>query len=398
MRVLLITDNHAPTGGAEKYFFELKEKLQGNTELEVFSLGFGKAAANGSDYTVLPATRSKWSKLLWQIFTHRPTLRKIRKAIARFHPDVIHLHNNKQHSAAVLKAVAGYHVVQTIHDYSIVCPAALNLHKNLQPCATGFKLGCFWQHQLKFNRVIYLGLVVSFMMMKMRMQKTVRHFMTVSPLLADYMQKNALHPVTYIPPFHHEQPINLTPPATGHFLYAGHFGAHKGTHLLIEEFALACKQNPNLRLTLAGSGDNEVKLRELVKHHHLVQHVTFTGWLDDLTALYQAHFAVIAPSIVMEAFGLIISEAMSHQRPVIGSNRGSIPWLVEDEVNGLIFDPVKKGDLARQMLRLAENPVWAQELGKQGREKMRGFINNDASLEKILLIYKNSAHSSGRQP
>lgn len=393
MRVLLITDNHAPTGGAEKYFFELKEKLQGNAELEVFSLGFGKAAASGSDYTVLPAARSKWSKLWWQIFTHRDTLRQLRKAIARFHPDVIHLHNNKQHSAAVLKAIHGYHVVQTIHDYSIVCPAALNLHKNLQPCATGFKLRCFWQHQVKFNRLVYLGQVVSFMMMRKRMQKTVRQFMTVSPLLAEYMQKNALQPVTYIPPFHHQPPAASAPPTAGHFLYAGNYGAHKGTNLLIEEFALACKQNPNLHLTLAGSGENEMKLRELVNQYDLHHHVTFAGWLDDLTALYQTHFAIIAPSIVMEAFGLLISEAMSHQRPVIGSNRGSIPWLVDDEKTGLIFDPVQKGDLARQMLRLAANPEWAHTLGINGSEKIQRIMNNDAALEKMITVYKSQAGS-----
>jgi glycosyltransferase involved in cell wall biosynthesis len=392
MRILLLTDNHAPTGGAEKYFFALKEKLKLQADLTIFSLGFGQCASNGTDYSVLPATRSKWSKLFWQIFRHRRTYQQLRQHIQQFQPDVIHLHNIKQHSAAIFTAVTGYPVVQTIHDYSIVCPAALNLHQNLQACKTGFKRSCFWEHQLKFNRLIYLGLVFSFIVMRKRLRKTIDHFIPVSPLLADYMRAQALQPVTYIPPFKPEiiNSANIAP-QHGHFLYAGHLGAHKGTQLLIAEFAIACTDNPHLHLTIAGSGVNEKELHELAAQHRVTHQITFAGWLDNLDLLYQSHFAVIAPSIVMEAFGLIITEAMSHQRPVIGSNRGSIPWLIDDQQTGLIFDPATPGDLAAKMLQLAADPALAQRLGKNGYKKMQQFIDNDTALQQIISLYKTTA-------
>ncbi|HTM63727.1 MAG TPA: glycosyltransferase family 4 protein [Gammaproteobacteria bacterium] len=391
MRVLLITDNHSPTGGAEKYFFELKKNLQERPDLEVFSLGFGKYAETGNDFQILRATRNKMSKLFWQIFRHPRTYRQLRHAITQINPDVIHLHNIKQHSAALLKAISGYRVVQTIHDYSIVCPSAMNLHQDLLPCASGFRLSCFWQHHHKFNKLIYLGLVSSFMMMQKRLKKSVNQFMTVSPLLAEYMQKNGLHPVTYVPPFKNKVASTSQTPKAGHFLYAGNFGAHKGTNLLIEEFALACQQNPDLHLTLAGSGENETQLHHLVKQNKLENNVTFIPWMNDISELYLSHFAVIAPSIVMEAFGLLISEAMSHQRPVIGSNRGSIPWLIEDNHTGLIFDPVKKGDLADKMLQLANDTEHAKQLGKNGYEKISRLMDTDHALQKIIGVYESAS-------
>lgn len=393
MRVLLITDNHTASGGAEKYFFELKDRLKSIPTFSVYSLGFGPHEEKGEDYRVFRTTRSKGAKLFWQIFRHPLIYRKLKQEIKRFKPDVIHLHNAKQHSAAILKSIQSYPVVQTIHDYSILCPVAHNIHKNWQPCATGFRRACFWQHQLKFKPLTYLGLVLSFTLLRRRIKKSVKQFLTVSPLLAEYLRKNDFQPVSFIPPFKKEIfPSFSSPPQPGHFLFAGNLDTHKGVFLLIEEFALALKQNSHLFLTIAGSGPEEKTLRALIKQHGLAGHVTFTGWLNDLDLLYQTHFATIVPSLWMEAFGLIITESMNHQRAVIGSNRGSIPWLVDDHHTGLIFDPLKKGDLAEKMLSLAANPELARKLGCHGYAKLQTFIDNEASMRKIVEIY----HKKGR--
>lgn len=388
MRILLLTDQHAATGGAEKYFFALKSALQQLPGWQVHSLGFSQEEMVGDDFQTLPTTRTKWSKLFWQIFTHRRTLKKLRAAITTFKPDVIHLHNIKQHTPAILRAVRGYRVVQTIHDYSSVCPAALNLHKDWNPCPTGFQFSCFWQHQLKFNRAIYLGLVLSYLLNRKRSHRAVHHFITVSPLLADYLKKQQYQPVSYIPPFKNEVVACTTEPNPNHFLYAGQLGAYKGTEILLKEFALAVAENPHLQLTIAGSGEHEQALRQLAKQLQIENHLHFTGWLDDLTPLYQSHLAVIAPSLVMESFGLVISEAMSHGRATIGSNRGSIPWLVTHNESGLIFNPHLSGDLAKSILQLSNNPDLAKALGANARKRLDHLINNPTTLNQIITLYQ----------
>ena len=391
MRILLITDHHKPTGGAEKYFFELKEKLQIETCHDVFSLGFDTTDKKGKDYQTLAIASSNWSKLLWQLLPHPRITWRLKKAIRQFNPDVIHLHNIKQQTAALLRAVQGYPVIQTVHDYHPVCPTSHNIHKNFQPCETGFQRACFWQHQLKFNRLIYLALTASFLLNRRRLKKTIRQFITVSPPLERQVKAHYPQPVTYIPPFIQKDHDNRAiTPMTGHFLFAGVLDKHKGVILLLDEFALALKKRPDLHLTLAGTGPEETRLKRLSAAYGIQQQITFAGWQTDLTLLYQTHFAAIVPSIWMEAFGLVLTEAMAHQRPVIGSNRGAIPWLVADGQTGLIFDPVKKGDLAAKMLTLANQPELARQWGLCGQLKLHRMINNEKSLQHLLKLYETT--------
>src|SRR5580658_4900201 len=122
MRILLITDNHTPTGGAENYFFDLKDRLKKMPGIEVFSMGFGPIKIYGHDYYVLKGLKSKIFRLLWQVIIHPVVYFKLRRQISEFQPDVIHIHNIKQYAASLLKAIKPYPVVQTIHDYGVICP------------------------------------------------------------------------------------------------------------------------------------------------------------------------------------------------------------------------------------------------------------------------------------
>src|SRR5688572_14039445 len=156
MRILLITDTHNITGGAEKYFFDLKERLANTPGITVYSIGFGSKAI-GSNFFVLPGLKSKIAKLFFQLIFHPNIFFALRKQIREFNPDVIHLHNVKQYTCSVLKAIKPYPVVQTIHDFTLICPTGLNLHKDQKVCETGLRRRCFWQHQTKYNKLTYLG-------------------------------------------------------------------------------------------------------------------------------------------------------------------------------------------------------------------------------------------------
>src|SRR5687768_4733870 len=127
MRILLITDNHTPSGGAEHYFFDLKNRLKNLSGFEIFSLGFGPKEEKGADFLVLKSLNSNMSKFIWRILFHPFIYLKLRNYIRKIKPDVIHLHNTKQYTISLLKAIKPYPVVQTIHDYSYICPTAQNI-------------------------------------------------------------------------------------------------------------------------------------------------------------------------------------------------------------------------------------------------------------------------------
>jgi len=390
MRIVLITDNHTPAGGAEKYFFDLKERLKHVPGIEIYSMGFGPDHASGNDYFVLKKLTSNVSKLIWQVIFHPVVYLKLRRQLKKIRPDVIHIHNVKQYTVSLLRAIKPYPIVQTIHDYGVICPTAHNIHKDYQPCLSGMRMKCFWQHQVKYNPIVYLGLVYSFFKLRKRLRKTVKKFFAPSPLLVEYLKKNHFNDATYIAPFRKEkQSYTFDKIKPYHFLFAGNLGTHKGIYTLLDEFALAYQDNNQLSLTIAGTGPEEARLRNRTKELGLEKNVFFLGWQTTLENEYAKCAAVICPSLWMEAFGLVITEAMSYARPVIGSNRGSPPWLIDDHQTGFIFNPLKKGDLAERLLIVAGNVNLIKKLGTNGHEKLQRLIDNEAVLNQIVALYRD---------
>ena len=395
MRILLITDNHSRTGGAEHYFFDLKNRLKKIPGFQVFSLGFGRRHESGEDYTIFKSLKTKPAKLLWQILFHPFMYYRLRKAIKKIHPDIIHIHNIKQYTTTLLYAIADYPVVQTIHDYGVICPTAHNIHKDYQACPTGLRKNCFWQHRVKYNLLSYLGISYSFFSIRKKLKKIVKHFFAPSPLLVSYLEQNQFTPATCVIPFKQDSADacfeTLNP---YHFLFAGNLGTHKGINLLLEEFTLAHQKNNQLTLTLVGAGPLAKSSQKEINRLGLEKNILLKGWKENLMLEYQECAAVIFPSIWLEAFGLIITEAMNHARPIIGSNRGSLPWLIDDKQTGLIFNPLIKGDLAEKILSLAGNKDLIMQFGQRGQEKLTTLIDNEKCLQQLIEVYEHHVHAT----
>ncbi|HEX4044461.1 MAG TPA: glycosyltransferase family 4 protein [Gammaproteobacteria bacterium] len=392
MRILLITDNHTLTGGAEHYFFDLKEKLKKHAM--VYSIGFGPQPAVGEDYFIFKSLTNHFTKLFWRFFVHPILYLRLRRLIKTFKPDVIHLHNIKQYPLTLLQAIKSYPTVQTTHDYSLICPTAQNLHKDGQVCPTGLRFTCFWQHHVKHPLLAYFLLTCCFFRIRHKTRKAINHYLAPSPLLADYLIKNQLAPVTYLPPFKKEliSSPNFSAIKPQQFLFVGQLAAHKGIDLLLEEFAIACRQNPALKLVMAGSGAEEPRYRKKIAALGLHAQVQLVGWQQQsaLERLYQEAIGVIFPSTGMESFGMVITESMGQARPVLGIQRGTSAWLVEDEETGLLFDPFQQGHLAEKILRLAGNLELAEKLGMGGFKKWQQWADNEAVLQQLLGVYEST--------
>ena len=85
------------------------------------------------------------------------------------------------------------------------------------------------------------------------------------------------------------------------------------------------------------------------------RHVVFTGRRDDIPAVTAAFDVAVLPSY-REAQGLTILEAMALSRPVVASNVGGIPEMIEDGVTGLLVPPHDPPALAAAIVRLLQRP------------------------------------------
>lgn len=389
MKILLITDSHNPNaGGAEKYFFTLKNALTNSSDVVVVSMGFGSQNQVGDDFVVFKETSSKFLQLFWRIAFNPWQYWKIRRHIRRINPDVIHLHNYKKYTFSVLKALRGYTVIQTIHDYTPICPTYWNIHTDLQPCTTGLTSLCWKKHRRDYSWPEYFLLLYWFLRVRKILKSTVKTYLAPSPQLTHFLHLQHFHPAVFISHFNEPHRTPNEEMIDKHFLFIGQLGKHKGVHVLLNEFALACAEDPELILSIAGTGK---EMRALIAQASLLgieKNVRFLGWVSDTRKLYAACTALILPSLWLEAFGLVTLEAMSYGRAVIGSHRGPTPWLVEHGKTGLLFDPLKKGNLATQILWLARNSEKAKEYGSAALEKMCGMPRKEEVIEQILVVYQ----------
>ena len=154
---------------------------------------------------------------------------------------------------------------------------------------------------------------------------------------------------------------------------AGRLVRIKGFAVLIDAFALVSAAFPDVTLEIAGSGPETRVLEDRVKRLGLEPRVRFLGWVDELTTACQ-RWEIFAQPSLSEGFGLSILEAMVNRLPVVASNVGGIPELVEDGVTGLLVPPGEARAFATALEQLLRDSSRARSMGERGRERaLHGF-------------------------
>ncbi|GAB2700470.1 glycosyltransferase family 4 protein [Kitasatospora kifunensis] len=165
------------------------------------------------------------------------------------------------------------------------------------------------------------------------------------------------------------------PPAvrrTPTVLYVGRMdrtSAWKGVPVLLRAFALLADL-PKARLRLVGDGDAVPELRAEAVRLGVAERVEFTGALTGpalVTELQRAALLVLPSLSSAESFGMTLIEAMACATPVIGSRVGGIPYVIDDEVTGLLVAPGEADELAAACRRLLTDADTADRLGTAGR-------------------------------
>jgi glycogen(starch) synthase len=174
-----------------------------------------------------------------------------------------------------------------------------------------------------------------------------------------------------------------TPTSEGtRFLYIGRLEARKGVPELAEAFARVAHEDTKASLWLVGAdnsmndgfaartGNSYIQAMYNLWADDVRKRVHFFGKVDDAAKNYllSACDVLVAPSLY-ESFGLMYVEAMRAGKPVIGSNAGGIPEVVDDGRTGLLVPPGDVPELARAMLRLGADANLRQVLGRQGSQR-----------------------------
>lgn len=163
-------------------------------------------------------------------------------------------------------------------------------------------------------------------------------------------------------------------------LFLGQLNAEKGFFDLLEAAAIVSQRIPGLKLRCGGCGDiNAVMSR--VNKLGIEGHVELLGWVEDeeRLKLLNSTATFVLPSYV-EGLPMAVIEAMSRGVPVIASNVGGIPDVIEDGNDGRLVRPGDVKGIADALIDLLENPAKRTRLGNAGKEK----VNRQFTTAKVL--------------
>lgn len=153
-------------------------------------------------------------------------------------------------------------------------------------------------------------------------------------------------------------------------LYVGRVAKIKGIDSLLRAVS---SLNADYHLVIAGpDGGYLSDAIQLVRELHIDDRVSFTGELQRtaLAALYGSCDIFVLPSYGGEAFGITLAEAMACGKPVVATDTGGIPELVQDGEEGYLVRPGDRAQLQDRMQRLAWSNDLRIEMGRKGRKKI----------------------------
>ena len=380
MKILMIND-YLEYGGVEVYIKDLTGLLRKNNH-KVFHFFIDENIVRNSNKPVYYLNHNYFNFKLY---------RKLREYIQKIKPEMIHIHNNYFYTNSVLMACKNYKIVQTVHDYGIVCSTSWGVKKrnhSLCNCKKGVKCGFYC---LPFLRNI-LSFYIPDIIRKKNIKNNIDIFISPSTKLKQFLGKNRFSNVTCLPYF---KAISYSKSEKSKkeniVLFVGALQEHKGAKYLIKAMQKVIKKVKDVRLMIVGDGPDKIELINYSKKLKIDKYVNFIGAIrhDQIGKYYEDSFVVVIPSIWMEQFGIVGLEAMAHGIPVIASNIGGLPDLIEDGKNGFLVKRFDIDMIAKRIIQLFNNKKLARKIGENGRRMVEDNFNEKEHIKKLISIYKS---------
>jgi len=290
--------------------------------------------------------------------------------------DVIHFHNiSLVGGPKVLKYGRGVKLY-TLHEYWLVCPTHTLFKFGKKACTEQSCFACTITHHRPPQLWRYTDMT----------EEAARHVdLFIAPsefTMRKHYEMGLARPIVELPYFtarwsQDESAGNYVPQEVPYFLFVGRLEKIKGLQTLIPVFRTYHKA----QLWVAGTGEFEKDLRAMARG---APGIRFLGEQssEQLRLLYERAVATIVPSVWYEVFGIVILESFARKTPVIVSNMGGMPKVVEDSAGGFVFGT--DVELIDAMDRLLGNPSLRECLGQSGHHALQRKWTADVHIARYL--------------
>jgi len=386
MRVL-VAHNHyrssAPSGEDQVFQNEVTLLRRHGVEVSIFERFNDDIDDSSLAGRLRVARETAWSNRSYQ---------DIEWAIRKSRPDVVHFHNTFpiiSPSAYAACRENGVAVVQTLHNFRLICPGGLLL-RNGTPCEECVGAGLFsaLRHRCYRGSLPATGALV-WMLLFNRWRDTygslVNRYIALTNFAAGRLIAGGLpqERVTIKPNFVSD--IHVPGDGQGGYaVYVGRLSEEKGVHTLLS----AWNRLRNIPLKILGDGPLRKSLEECASRDNLP--ITFLGFCNRRTVVDtvgRAAFQVV-PSEWYEGFPMVIADAYALGTPIIASRIGSLEEIVEEGVTGMQFDAGNAADLATKVQELWQSYSHRSALRQGARHAFESKFSAEQNFQMLVAVYE----------
>jgi glycosyltransferase involved in cell wall biosynthesis len=179
-------------------------------------------------------------------------------------------------------------------------------------------------------------------------------------------------------------------------LFLSLISKQKGADVALRAFKELSKNERNIKLIIGGDGEYLDEAKRLAKALHIEQAVSFPGFVhnEQTSSYYNAADIFVFPTLRLESFGIVIAEAMACGTPVIASNIGSIPDVIDNGVNGVLIPPGDFEELASQIRRLFKDTDYSKMLSENGRLKATNRFGLGRMVKETIRVFESVVNNT----
>ena len=317
------------------------------------------------------------------------TTADVRARIREFQPDLIHAHNSFPLVSPSLyweASRAGVPVIQTLHNFRLLCPQAMFLREDrvCEDCLgklpwRGVVHRCYRESAAQ-------SAVVATMLGVHRaigtFDRKVTRYIALNRFCRDKFVEGGLpaERISIKPNFVAVAVAAYDEAPRSGALFVGRLSREKGIKVLLEALRLL----PNRHIDMIGVGP----LQAEVEAHDQVRSLGARTHPEVLSAMRRAAYLVL-PSVWHEVMPLSVVEAFACGLPVIGSRSGALRELIDDGLTGLLCEPGDARDLADKIAWADAHPAVMQEMGRNARADYLDKYTPERNFEQLMAIYRD---------
>ncbi len=179
--------------------------------------------------------------------------------------------------------------------------------------------------------------------------------------------------------------LRLAGPETRVLMHASNFRPVKNIPAVIQVFA-EVRRRLKSKLVMIGDGPEKANAEHLARELGVERDVLFLGNQDCMEELLPLADVFLLPSS-SESFGLVALEAMSAEVPVVASNAGGLPEVIDHGVTGFLHDPGHIAGFVSSVLRLLQNEPLRRTMGRRARKVARTRFSVDEMVSRYIQVY-----------